>query len=89
MKDRCIEMNIKQNGRIKVRQTNIDIFSYKICRCQQIVSFDLFKDGKAKRYRARRYYLPKGIIKNYNVSINGEAFYDQPIISNDMKKKEN
>ena len=81
-------MNIKQNGRIKIPQTNIGIFSYKICRCQQIVSFDLFEDGKAKRYKARRYYLPKGIIKNYNVSINGETFYNQLIISSDMKKKE-
>ena len=26
-------------------------------------------------------YLPKGIIKNYNVIINGENFYDQPIDS--------
>ena len=28
-----------------------------------------------KRYEARRYYVPKGIIKHYNV--NGKNFYDQ------------
>ena len=71
-------MNIKQNGGIKVRQTNIDIFSYKICRCQQIVSFDLFKDGKAKRYKARRYYLPKGIIKNYKSASVVKPFMTNP-----------
>ena len=34
-----------------------------------------------KRYKARRYYLPKGVNKNGNVIINGKNFYDQPIDS--------
>ena len=38
-------------------------------------------------YKAKRYYLPKGIIKNYNVIINGETFFDQPIDS-DIKRYE-
>ena len=29
-------------------------------------------DSNAKRFNARKYYLPKGIIKNYNVIINGK-----------------
>ena len=37
--------------------------------------------GASKRFKAKRYYLPKGIIKNYNVMINGKIFYDQPIDS--------
>ena len=37
------------------------------------------EDEKAKRYKAKRYYLPKGIIKDYNVIMNGNNFYDQPI----------
>ena len=32
-------------------------------------------------------YLPKGIIKNYNVIINGENFYDQ-LIDSDIKRYE-
>ena len=28
-----------------------------------------------KRFKTRRYYLPKGIIKNYNVIINGKNFF--------------
>ena len=39
------------------------------------------QDEDAKRFRTPRYYLPKGIIDNYNVVINGKNFYDQPIDS--------
>ena len=38
-------------------------------------------------YKARRYYLPKDVIKNYNVIIKGKNFYDQPIDS-DIKRYE-
>ena len=41
------------------------------------------QDDNAKRFKARRYYLPKGIIEHYNV-INGKNFYEQPIYY-DMK----
>ena len=34
-----------------------------------------------KTFKARRYYLPKGITKNYKVIINGNNFYDQHIDS--------
>ena len=36
-------------------------------------------DDNGKRYKAKRCYLLKGIVKNYNVIINGKVFYDQPI----------
>ena len=39
------------------------------------------QDDNAKWYKARKHYLPKSIIKNYNVIINGKNFYDQPIDS--------
>ena len=42
-------------------------------------------DGNAKRFKAKRYYLPKGIIKNYKMIINGKNFYDQAIDS-DIKQ---
>ena len=43
----------------------------------------VYKDegDNAKRFKARKYYLPKGIIKNYNVIINGKNSYDQAIDS--------
>ena len=40
--------------------------------------------ASAIKLKARRYYLPKGIIKNYNVIINGKSFYDQ-IINSDIR----
>ena len=46
------------------------------------------KEGdNAKRFNARKYYLRKSIIKNYNVIINVENFYDQAIDS-DIKRNE-
>ena len=43
--------------------------------------------NNAKRFNARKYYLPKGITKTYNVIINGKNFYDQPI-DYDIKRYE-
>ena len=37
------------------------------------------------RFNGKKYYLPKGITKNYNITINGKTFYDQPIHS-DVKR---
>ena len=45
------------------------------------------QDENAKRYKVRRYYLPKSIIKNYNVIISGKNFYDQ-LIDSDIKRYE-
>ena len=45
------------------------------------------QDPNTKRFKVKRYYLPKGIIKNYNVIINGKNFYDQPTNS-DIKSYE-
>ena len=49
----------------------------KLCMSQQILVY-LSQDYNVKRYKARRYYLPKGVFENHNV-INGKRFYDQPI----------
>ena len=35
--------------------------------------------NNAKRFNVQKYYLPKGIIKNYNLIINGKNLYDHPI----------
>ena len=45
------------------------------------------QNGIAKRCSASRYYMPKGVIKNYNVIINGKGFYDQ-FIDSDIKRYE-
>ena len=41
-----------------------------------------------KSYKAQRYYLPKGIIKNYNIIVNGNNFYVQPIDSDTKRNEE-
>ena len=49
------------------------------------------EDADSKRFKAKRCFLPKGIIKNYNVVINGKTFMikQSNLIWNDMKKLEN
>ena len=71
-----IGTNIKQKMWIKIREINKDTFSNQIL-LESIVYSN--RDADSKRFKTRNYYLPKGIIKNYN-SINGKNFYDQPII---------
>ena len=44
--------------------------------------------NEVKRYSSKRYYLPKPVIKNHNVMINGKNFYDQPIASHIKQHKE-
>ena len=39
------------------------------------------EDVNGKRFKAGRYYLPKGIFKNYNVRTNGKNFYNEPFDS--------
>ena len=39
------------------------------------------QDANAKRFNDWKWYLPKDILNNYNVIVNGKNFYDQPIDS--------
>ena len=45
------------------------------------------QDAASKRFKAKRYYLPNGVIDNFNIIINGKNFYDQAIDS-DLKQYE-
>ena len=45
-------------------------------------------DDSAEKYKARRYYIPKGAIKNYYFIITRKNFYDQPIDSDINQYKE-
>ena len=45
------------------------------------------EDDDEEKYKARGYYLPKGIIKNFNVIIKGKNFYDQ-LINSDIKRQQ-
>ena len=43
------------------------------------------QNNGVKRFNNKKYYLPKGVIKNYNFIINGKSFYNQTIDS-DIKR---
>ena len=47
----------------------------------------LNRNNDVKRSETQRYYLPKEIIKNYNIISDGINFYDQPVDS-DIKRYE-
>ena len=83
LQDQFIGMNIKQKVIIKIQQTNLDFFLNQIL-LQSIDYFFLVysnQDAASKRFKSKRYYLPKGIIGNCDVIINGKNFYDQTIDS--------
>ena len=47
------------------------------------------RDAASKRFKAKRYYLPKEIIDNYSVIINEKNFCDQAINSDKKRYEEN
>ena len=57
-------------------------------QCKLFVLVYSNQNAVSKRFKTKRYYLPKGIIKNYNVIINGKDFYDQAIDSDIKRYKE-
>ena len=74
LKDQCIGMKTNQEVRIKARQMSVDIFQNQ----NLFVLIYSYLDDNLKM----KYYLPKGIINNYNFIIKRENFYDQSIDSN-------
>ena len=81
LKDHCIGIDIKQKVRIKMRQMSIGINRF-------FVLVYLNPDANAKRYKAERCYLLKGVIKDYNLIINGKNVLNQPINSNIKQHEE-
>ena len=73
-------MSIKQKVEIKRNTTNEYRYFFESYFVGAILVYSNVGDN-AKRYKYRRYYLPKGVIKNYKVIINGKIFYDQRIDS--------
>ena len=81
-------MNVKQKVRIKIWQVNADIFCNWILLA--LIDYSVYPNQhtNAKRFKYWRYYLPKGIIDNCNIIINGKNFYDQPIYSDTKRSEE-
>ena len=73
--------------RIKIWQINLDIFPNQILLESIFAGVNrLFiliytnQDDNSKRFKGKIYYLLKGIIKNYDVIINGKTFEIKPLI---------
>ena len=83
-------MNVKQKVRIKIRQNKYRYFfeSNFVGVNRLFVLVYTNEDNNAKRFKIRIYYLPKGIIKNYNDIINGKNFYGHAIDSDIKRYKE-
>ena len=76
LQDQFIEMNIKQKVIMKIQQTNSHIFSSQILvKNRLFVLVYTNEANNAKRFKARKCYLPKGIIRNYNVINNGKKTF--------------
>ena len=66
---------------------SLDIFSKHVLLESIDYLFQFMRineDGNCKRFKVKRYYLPKRAIKNYKLIIIGKSFYDQAIIDVDI-----
>ena len=81
-------MRIKQKSENKIKQMNIDTFLNQNFLDSIDYLFQFIKTKiRLKILNTRKQHLPEGIIKNYNMIINGKNFYDQAIDS-DIKRYE-
>ena len=77
---------VYQKLRVKISKTSIE---KKFVGVNWVFVFIFSnEDNNAKTYKAQRYYLPKGLIKRYNVIINEKNLYVQPIDSDRKQYKE-
>ena len=74
-KDQFIGMNIKQKVRIKIQQTSSDKIKSNFVGVNRLFVLVYTNQGdNAERLDGQKYYLSKGITKNYNVIINEKNF---------------
>ena len=87
LKYQCTGTNI--NKRIKTAQEYRYFLELNFVGVNRLFALACWnKDNNAKRYKARRYYLPIDVIKNYNLIVNWKNFYDRPIDANIKQYKE-
>ena len=79
------ERSIKQKLRIKVRQINKDNFLNQTLLIDYLFYFFQLKMANLKlktlkRFKAKRHYLPKDIIKSYDIIVNVKIFGTKQLI---------
>ena len=84
LKDQFIAKNTKQKVKIKKMTNEYRYFpeSNFAAVNRLFVLIYSSQDNNVKRYNVLNCYLPKGIIKNYNIIINGMNFSNQSVDSN-------
>ena len=88
VKDQCIGANIgKSENKNSTDEYRYFLKSNFLCVSRLFLIYSN-EDDNAKRYTAKRYYLPKCITKNYNTIIDGKNVYDQPIDSDTKRYEE-
>ena len=90
LKGQCIGMNIKQKVRIEILQNEYRYFlKLNFVGANRLFAWVYSNQGNSsKTYKAKRYYLPKGIIKNYGNIFSRGSFCDQTIDSDIKLYKE-
>ena len=77
MKDQFIGMNIKKSeNKNAPNEFRYFLESNFVGVNRLFVLIYSNEDTATKRFKSKRYYLLKGIIRNYNVIINGKNVYD-------------
>ena len=79
------ERSIKQKLRIKIRQINKDSFLNQTLLIDYLFYFFQLKMANLKlktlkRFKAKRHYLPKDIIKSYDIIVNVKIFGTKQLI---------
>ena len=79
------ERSIKQKLRIKIRQINKDSFLNQNLLIDYLFYFFQLKMANLKlktlkRFKAKRHYLPKDIIKSYDIIVNVKIFGTKQLI---------
>ena len=73
-------MNIKRKVSVKKITNEYKYFlEYNFVGVNRLFLVYLKMNNNKKWYKARRYYLPNGSIKKYNIIINGKNVYAHPI----------
>ena len=84
LKDQFIGNNTKQKVKIRKTTNEYRYFSesnFAVVNRLFVLIYSS-QDNNVKRYNVLSCYLPKGIIKNYNIIINGMNFSNQSVDSN-------
>ena len=81
-------MSVSQNEYKTKSEDKNTTNKYRYFLESNFVGVNRLTQTKTTVQKSRRFCSPKGVVKNYNVIINGKNFYDEPINSDIKPYKE-